>query len=60
MLNLIKYDDVSSEDLSKVVGGDKADYNMGYETGRDVRRTIDHITSWWRHKFVRTGVTYNA
>lgn len=52
--NLDKYNDISSDDLSEIVGGDNADYNMGYETGRDLRRTVNHIVRWWdQHFFTR-------
>ncbi|MGQ5709766.1 hypothetical protein [Lactobacillus sp. PSON] len=47
MKNLDKFSSVSESELAKVNGGDNADYNMGYETGRDVRRGVNHFVKWW-------------
>lgn len=38
MKNLDKFNLISDAELSEVNGGDNADYNMGYECGRDFRR----------------------
>lgn len=50
MSGLDKFETVSASELSKVVGGDDADYNSGYEIGRHLRRMTNGIVSWWhRH-----------
>jgi len=48
---LDRFVSVSNSELTQVVGGDNADYNMGYETGRDMRRTVNHIVRWWNQHF---------
>ncbi|WP_297952279.1 hypothetical protein [uncultured Lactobacillus sp.] len=51
MQKLNKFTSVSDEKLSKVNGGDNADYNMGYECGRDARRFTNGLVRWWNQHF---------
>ena len=50
MKNLDKFNSVSNAELSEVNGGSNADYNRGYETGRDVRRWTNRLVYWWDHR----------
>ncbi len=50
MKNLDKFYSLSDTELSEVDGGDNADYNMGYECGRDFRRWTNGLVYWWNHR----------
>lgn len=61
MQNLNKFNSVSDTELSKINGGDRSDYNMGYECGRDARRFTNRVVRWWDdHFFARRGMNYNG
>lgn len=60
MQNLDKFVSISDTSLAQINGGENADYNFGYECGKDTRRSINRFVYWWQHKvLVQESVNYN-
>lgn len=49
MRNLNKFSEISRENLEKISGGGKADYNLGYNLGRGFRKWTNSVARGYSH-----------